>query len=93
MTTTQQDQSSGPIYSLKAVLDKQPIQITGAVMAVMNIVVAADVWHPTAGLLAAINTGLTIMFGMFVGSKTANKRVLNDIVVPAPAAPVPPPGP
>lgn len=73
------------MYSLRAVLDKQPVQISGAAFAVVNLFVASGVVHVSGALVAAANTALALVLGLFVQTKTANKSVLNELADALPA--------
>lgn len=67
------------MYSLKSVLDKQPVTITTAVMAVVNLCVIAGWVHLASQTVAGANTALVLVLALFVNSKTANAAVLREM--------------
>lgn len=74
------------MYSLKSVLDKQPVAIAAAVIAVLNAFVIAGTVHLSSQSVAGINVALVAVLGLFVGNRTANKAVLNELADGAPPA-------
>lgn len=81
------------LYALRNVLDKQPLQITAAIMAWVNLVVIADLWNPGEKVVGGFNAALIATLLLFVSTKTTNTSVLNELAadpptidgVPAPA--------
>lgn len=68
------------MYSIKSVLDKNPIQLSSAIMLLVNfLVIAHIVGHPDAETVAAGNGALIALLGLFVATKTANKAVLDEL--------------
>jgi hypothetical protein len=67
------------IYSFRGLLDKQPVTISAAVFAVLNVLVTAGVFTVDSKTLAAANVALVLVLGLFVNSKTANTAVLSEI--------------
>lgn len=67
------------IYSLRALLDKQPVTISGAVFALINVLVVAKVIDVSAETISAANTALALLLGLFVNAKTTNSSDLDDI--------------
>lgn len=67
------------MYGLRNILDKQPVQITGAVMSVLNLAVVAGWVHAASTTVAAGNTALVLILGLFVNSRTTNTAVLHEI--------------
>lgn len=67
------------IYSLRALLDKQPVTISAALFAVLNVFVVAGVVNIDGKTVSAGNTALVLLLGLFIQSKTANAAVLTEI--------------
>lgn len=44
----------------------EPALLTGAIIAIVNVFAAAQVWQPTEQLLAAINTALAAVLALFM---------------------------
>lgn len=74
------------MYSLKSVLDKQPVAIAAAVIAVLNAFVIAGTVTLNAQSVSGINVALVAVLGLFVGNRTANKAVLNELADAGPPA-------
>lgn len=73
------DNEGGRLYALRNILDKQPVTITGAAMAGVNVGVAFNVLDVTAKQLGSLNTFLILLLGLFINNKTANKATLEEI--------------
>lgn len=67
------------IYSFRALLDKQPVILAGAVAAVVNFLVVAGVIVVDAKTVAGGNAALVAVLGLFVNSKTSNTAVLDEL--------------
>lgn len=67
------------MYRLRNLLDKNPIQISGAVMALLNLLVIVDVVSVSADAVAASNTALILVLGLFVTTRTTNTAKLEDL--------------
>lgn len=67
------------IYSLRALLEKQPVTLAGAAVAVANVLIVAGVVTLDAKTVAAGNTALVTVLGLFVNSKTSNTAVLTEL--------------
>ena len=67
------------MYSLKNILDKTPIQLSGAIVGILNLGVLLDVVDLTADQVSGVNVGAVLLLGLFVSQKTANKAVLAEI--------------
>lgn len=67
------------IYSLKALLDKNPVQIAGAAMTILNVPILAGWVHLTAVTVAALNPALVALLGLFVVSRTVNAASLTEL--------------
>jgi hypothetical protein len=52
----------------------EPAAITGAVMAIMNVVAVFGLWAPTPAQLAAINTALAAVFAAIVRATVDHKH-------------------
>lgn len=67
------------MYSLKALLTKTPVQISGAIIAIVNACIGAD-WITLSGKgVAAVDTILVMGLGLFVVSTTTNNAKLNEL--------------
>lgn len=66
------------MYSLRSLLDKQPVTISAAAFAVLNVLVVAGIIDVTAETVSAGNTALALLLGLFVNSRTANKAGLEE---------------
>ena len=67
------------MYRLRNILDKNPIQISAAVVAVLNVPVVAGAISLTTETVGAMNVALVAVLSLFVSSKTANRAVLDEI--------------
>lgn len=67
------------LYNPKNVLDKNPIQISGAVMACVNVPVVSGALDWSTPTVAAVNVALVAVLGLFISSKTANKATLEEM--------------
>ena len=67
------------MYGIKNILDKSPVTVSGAVVAVVNFCIAMS-WLTLDGKqVAALNTALVLLLSLFVANKTANKAVLHEL--------------
>lgn len=66
------------LYNLRALLDKQPVTISAAIFAVLNVLVVAGIVDVSAEVVSAGNTALVMMLGLFVNSKTVNTARLTE---------------
>lgn len=82
------NESSGG-FSLKAVIDKNPIQISAAIMSVVNFAVAMAWVHLTKNQTVALNLALFNVLSVFTISRTTNTAKLaefaNVVQLPPPA--------
>lgn len=67
------------MYSIKNLLSKNPIQISGVVMAIMNLAIIMDWIEMSADGVAALNTALVALLGLFVTSATVNSAKLDEL--------------
>lgn len=67
------------LYSLKNILDKNPIQLSGAVMAVLNVPIVAGAIDWSTATVAAANVALVAVLGLFISAKTSNDAVLQEM--------------
>lgn len=65
--------------SFKNVLNKTPLQLSGAVMGVVNFLIINDTIHMKVAAVSGLNLAMIGVFGLFVATKTANKAVLNEL--------------
>lgn len=66
------------LYSVRALLDKQPVTISAAVFACLNVLVVAGVISVSAEVVSAANTALVLLLGLFVNAKTINTARLTE---------------
>jgi len=69
------------IYNPKNVLDKNPIQISGAAMAVLNVPIVSGAINWSTPTVAAANVALVAVLGLFISSKTVNEATLKEIAI------------
>lgn len=67
------------MYSPKNLLQKNPIQISGALFAIANATIVSGWVEMTVEQLAAWETALLLVLGLFVASQTVNKAVLSEL--------------
>lgn len=67
------------MYSFKNVLQKNPIQISGAIITMLNVLVMAGAITLRGEVVAGINTALVVVLGLFVANTTANVAVLKEL--------------
>lgn len=67
------------MYKLKNVLDKSPIAISTAIIAVVNVPIVSGAVELTADTVSALNIAMVAVLGLFVSNKTANKAVLEEL--------------
>jgi fatty acid desaturase len=67
------------IYSLRALLDKQPVTISAAVKAAVLCLVTFGVISWSGEQVAALLVALELVLALFVQSKTANKATLDEV--------------
>lgn len=66
-------------YKVKNILDKSPIQITAAILSIVNLGVLMNWYTLTGDQVAGLNTALFSVLGLFIVSKTSNKAVLQEM--------------
>jgi len=62
-----------------SLLTKNPIQISGAVMAIINFLIIMDWLEMTPDQVAALNVALVAVLGLFVVSTTTNTAKLEEL--------------
>lgn len=67
------------MYSLKAVLQKSPVIISGAVIAVVNFCIIQEWIDLSAKGVASLNTALVLVLGLFVVNTTVNQAGLDEV--------------
>lgn len=67
------------MYKLKNLKDKNPIQVSGSVIAVVNFAIIMDFIDMTGEQVAGLNTGLIALLGLFVAAKTSNNASLEEL--------------
>lgn len=70
------------MYSLKNLLAKQPVQISAAVVSVLNLAIVAGWVHISAATVAGANTSVVLVLGLFVGATTTNTAKLRELAGP-----------
>lgn len=68
------------MYSVKNLVQKNPVQISGAVIAVLNVLIIAGWVVLDAKAVAALNTALIAVLGLFVSQATVNAAALRDAI-------------
>lgn len=67
------------MYALRNLLDKNPIQIAAAVVAVLNVFIIIGVLTCSAEAVAGVNVALVAVLSLFVVSKTVNSAKLHEL--------------
>lgn len=67
------------MYSLKEVLNRNPIQISGAIGAIVNWAVIMEWLDITGDQVAGLNVVLLAVLGLFVVTKTTNTAKLEEL--------------
>jgi hypothetical protein len=67
------------IYSLKSLLTKTPIQISAGIVAILNAAIMAHWWTLSVLSVAAVNTIVVTVLGLFVNSTTTNTAKLQEV--------------
>lgn len=67
------------MYSVRSLLSKNPVTISGAVMAWVNLAVIAEWLTWDAKTVAALNIALVSTLGVFVISTTVNTSKLDEL--------------
>jgi hypothetical protein len=67
------------MYSVKNLINKNPIQISGAVLAIMNWLVLMDWVELADKQVAGFNTALVAVLGVFIANKTENSESLREL--------------
>lgn len=79
------------IYSLKALLTRTPIQISGGIVAILNAVILAGWWTLSVESVSAVNIIVVTVLGFFVNSTTTNTAKLVEVANAAMPDVEPPP--
>lgn len=80
--------------SFNTFIDKNPVQITGAVKSILNVLIIFAIVHWSADELAAVMVALELVMGLFITSRTVNGAKLDELaavtpITPSPASPTP----
>jgi hypothetical protein len=67
------------LYSLKNVLTKNPVEITGVVMSFVNLGVIVDIIDLSADSVSALNIALMGLLGLFVAKTTVSTTRLEEV--------------
>lgn len=79
------------MYSLRNLAQKNPIQISGVVIAWLNVLVIAGTIDVSAETVSSLNIALVLTLGLFVAVNTANKTALDEFLADMEKAGVQPP--
>lgn len=71
------------MYSLKSILDKEPVIVSGAVKAILAVLVITGVFELSAEALAGVVIALDAVLGLFVRQRSVSAATLAEL---APAA-------
>lgn len=72
------------MYSVKNILDKNPIQISGFVVVVVNFLILMGWVSMTGTQVAGLNGVVVTGLGLFIANKTENKADLRHFLPPEP---------
>lgn len=86
MSVDKKESKMSGLYSLKNVLDKNPIQLSGAAMAVLNVPIVSGAIDWSTATVAAANVALVAVLGLFISAKTSNDAVLAELAEAAPTS-------
>jgi hypothetical protein len=64
---------------MKTILDKNPIQLSGAIMAVVNFLILMEWVTMTDKQVAGANVALVAVLSLFIVSKTTNTAKLEEL--------------
>ena len=67
------------LYNLKEVLNRNPIQISGAIGSGVNFAILMEWLSMTDKQVAGLNVFLLALLGLFVVTKTTNTSKLNEL--------------
>lgn len=67
------------MYSARNLLEKNPIQLSGVVVAFVNLLMILDWINLAADAVAALNIFMVAFLGLFVTTKTTNRAGLQEI--------------
>lgn len=67
------------LYAIRNLLDKNPTQISAAVMAIVNLPILATWWTPPAAAVSGLNVALVLVLGLFVVTRTVNGAKLAEL--------------
>jgi hypothetical protein len=67
------------MYMLQNLAAKNPIQISGAIMAIINFFIIMDWIDMSADGVAALNVALVAVLGLFVVNATTNTAKLDEL--------------
>lgn len=79
MTVNLKESTMSGLYNVKNVFDKNPIQLSGAAMAVLNVPIVSGTLDWSTPTVAAANVALVAVLGLFISSKTSNDAVLQEL--------------
>ncbi len=76
------------MYSIKAILTQEPNSVSATIIAILNLLVLAGVVHLTGQTIAAANTAVVLLLGLFyVRPLTTSKSAMNELVAPTVVVP------
>lgn len=65
--------------SPKNIFNKTPLQLSGAIVAVVNFLIINGTINMKAEAVSGLNLAMVSVLGLLVANKTANKAVLNEL--------------
>lgn len=79
------------MQALNTFIDKNPVQITGAIKSILNVLIIFTIVHWSADELASVMVALELVMGLFITSRTVNSTKLDELaaVVSMPTSPTP----
>lgn len=66
-------------YKWSEIGNRNPIQISGAIMGVVNLPIIGQLWKPDPAFVSGLNIALVGLLGLFVVAKTTNKAALAEV--------------
>lgn len=79
--------------SFNAFIDKNPVQITGAIKSILNVLIIFTIVHWSADELASVMVALELVMGLFITSRTVNSSKLDELAgvvsITPPTSPTP----
>lgn len=67
------------MYNLKSLFNKNPVQISGTVLAIVNFCIIMDWLEMSTEAVAGLNVLMGSLLGLFVTSTTVNSAKLEEL--------------